>query len=136
MIAVTLARARRDGLTLVEVLVALTLLAVVLLPVIVAFSQALVSSSDSAITAAAASIVRDEIERLKPMDFGVIASRPRETRDLKPGDSFFEVAVVVDVVRPDDAAHAGLKKAEVTVYRTGGRRPVAVATTYFTPFGV
>jgi len=129
-------RARTHALTIGEVLVALTLLALVLLPVIVGFSQALVSSSESAISAAAASIVRDKVEGLKMLPFAVVESQPRQTRDLKPGDSFFEVEVTVQTLRPDDSAQAGLKKVEVTVYRTGGHRPVAVATTYLAPLGV
>ncbi len=136
MVALGPPRARTHGLTIVEVLVALTLLALVLLPVIVGLSQALVSSSESAISAAAASIVRDKVEQLKLLPFAAVDAQPRETRDLDPGDSFFEVKVTVQTLRPDDSAHAGLKKVEVTVYRTGGHRPVAVATTYLTPLGV
>ena len=119
-----------------EVLVALTLLAVVLLPVIVGFSQALASSSQSSISVAAASIARDKIEQLKCADFDNVQSEPRETRDWDPGDSFFEVEVTVQTVRPNDSADAGLKEAEVTVYRTGGQEPVVVSTTYFIPFGI
>ena len=128
--------ARNGGLTLAEVLVALTLLGVFLLPAMIAFSQGLVTTSDAAITAAAASIARDKVEELKVLDFSELGSQVRQTRDLRPGDSFFEVAVTVEVIRPDDSVHSGLKKAEVAVYQAGGRRPVAVATTYFVPFGV
>jgi len=130
------ARSRQRGLTLVEVLIALVLLAVVLLPVIIGFAQALASTSDSAIAAAATSIARDKIEELKGMDFAAVADQERETRHLNAGDGFFEVAVTVETVRPDDAAHSGLKRVAVTVYRAGGNDPAAVVTTYLTPFGV
>jgi Tfp pilus assembly protein PilV len=119
-----------------EVLIALTLVAVVLLPVVVGLSQALRSSTQSSVAVAAASIARDKIEQLKCAEFDGVQSEPRETMDWAPGDSFFEVAVEVETVRPDDSAASGLKKAEVTVYRTGGQDPVVVSTTYFIPFGI
>jgi len=132
----TAARTRQLGLTLVEVLIALVLLAVVLLPIMIGLAQALASTSDSAIAAAATSVAREKIEELKGLDFAAIADQERETRDLNPGDGFFELAVSVETVRPDDAAHSGLKRAVVTVYRTGGADPAAAVTTYFTPFGI
>lgn len=126
----------RAGLTLVEVLVALALLVVVLLPVVLGLSQALVTTSESAIAAAATSIARGKVEQLKALAYDGLTDQAREPYDLRPGDSFFEVAVTVDEVRPDDAAHSGLKKAEVIVYRTGGSQAMARLTTYFTPHGV
>ena len=130
------------GFTLVEVLVALTLMAFVLLPVMAGLSQALVSTSESSITAAATSIARDKNEQLKALvrssslGFDALASQPREPADLRPGDSFFEVEVTVETVRPDDSLHSGMKKAAVMVYRTGGDRPVTTLTTYLVPFGI
>jgi prepilin-type N-terminal cleavage/methylation domain-containing protein len=127
---------RQSGLTLVEVLIALVVLAVVLLPVMLGFTQALATTSESSISAAATSIVRDKVEELKRMDYSVLTSQPREARDLRPGDGFFEVAVTVEVRRPDDAAQAGLKEAVLSVYRTGSSDPVATVDTYFTPHGI
>jgi Tfp pilus assembly protein PilV len=121
---------------LVEVLVALALLAIVLLPVVMGLSQALTSTSESTISAAAASIARDKVEELKGMSFADLASQPRQSRDLKVGDAFFEVAVVATTVRADNDLHVGLKNAVVSVYRTGGARPVAVLSTYLVPYGV
>ena len=131
-----------SGITLVEVLVALTLMAFVLLPVIIGLSQALVSTSESTITAAATSIARERNEELKALvrssstGFAALASQPREPADFEPGDSFFEVEVLVETVRPDDSVHSGMKKAAVTVYRSGGGRPVTTLTTYLVPFGI
>ena len=130
------------GFTLVEVLVALTLMAFVLLPVMMGLSQALVSTSESSITAAATSVARDKNEQLKALvrnstsGFAALASQPREPADFRPGDSFFEVEVTVETVRPDDSHHSGMKKAAVTVYRADGDRPVAMVTTYLVPFGI
>ncbi len=130
------------GFTLVEVLVALTLLAFVLLPVMIGLSQALVSTSESSITAAATSIARDKNEQLKSLvrgsssGFAALATQPREPADFRPGDSFFEVEVTVETVRPDDSQHSGMKKATVRVYRAGGDRPVTTLTTYLVPFGI
>jgi Tfp pilus assembly protein PilV len=130
------------GLTLVEILVALTLVAVVLLPVIIGLSQALVSTSESTITVAATSIARDRVEDLKAalrdpnVGFPGLTGQLRETTDLKPGDQFFEVEVTVETVRPDDNQQSGLKKAVVTVYRKGSDYPTTMVTTYFTPYGV
>lgn len=130
------------GFTLVEVLVALTLLAFVLLPVMVGLSQALVSTSESSITAAATSIARDKNEQLKSLvrgsssGFAALATQPREPADFRPGDSFFQVEVTVETVRPDDSQHSGMKKATVRVYRAGGDRPVTTLTTYLVPFGI
>jgi len=126
----------RHGFTLVEVLVALTILAVVLLPVMIGFWQSLVVTNESSLSAAASSIARAEVEELKRTDFDVLDSTPREPRDLKPGDGFFEVTIAVEVVRPNDSLDSGLKKAEVSVYRAGGAERLAVATTYVTPFGI
>ena len=132
----TLAQTGHRGLTLVEVLIALALLAVALLPVMIGFSQALVTTSQSSITTAATSLARDKVEELKARVFADVASEPRAVRDLRPGDSFFEVEVAVDTLRPDGTAHEGLKQAVVTVYRRGGTRPVASITTYFTSIGI
>ena len=124
------------GFTLVEVLVALTILAVVLLPVMIGFWQSLVVTNESSLSAAASSIARAEVEELKRTDFDVLDSTPREPRDLKLGDGFFEVAIAVEVVRPNNSVDSGLKKAEVSVYRAGGAERLAIATTYVTPFGI
>ena len=130
------------GFTLVEVLVALTLMAFVLLPVMMGLSQALISTSESSITAAATSVARDKNEQLKALvrssssGFDALASQPREPADLRPGDSFFEVEVTVETVRPDDSLHSGMKTAAVMVYRTGSDRPVTTLTTYLVPFGI
>ena len=132
----------RSGFTLVEVLVALTLMAFVLLPVIIGLSQALISTSESTITAAATSTARERSEQLKALvrsssaGFTALASQPREPADFKPGDAFFEVEVVVETVRPDNSVHSGMKKAAVTVYRSGGDRPLTTLTTYLVPFGI
>jgi Tfp pilus assembly protein PilV len=131
-----------SGLTLVEILVALTLLAVVLLPVVIGLSQALITTSDSTITTTATSIARDRVEQLKTdirrpgYDFNSLASQPREPADYRPGDSFFEVEQTVEIARPDDAAHSGLKKVDIFVYRAGSSKPVVVLTTYLIPYGI
>lgn len=128
--------ARQSGLTLVEVLIALVVLAVVLLPVMLGFTQALATTSESSISAAATSIVRDKMEELKRTDYSALTSQGLEVRDLRPGDGFFEVGVTVEVRRPDDAAQAGLKEALIWVSRRGSSDPVATARTYFTPSGI
>ena len=120
------------GMSLVEVLVALVLLAVALLPVVVGFSQALVATSDSSIAAVAASIAREKMEEMKSVDFDLLDSQPREPRDLRAGNSFFEVASQVE-------AHTSvpdLKKVAVVVYRYGGTRPIVTVTTYVARAGV
>ncbi len=127
---------QQRGLTIIEVLVALIILSVVLLPIVLGFSQALIATSNSSITSAASSIAREKAEELKSKQFEELDTQPREPRDLNPGDGFFEVAVTIETVRPDDAAHSGLKKADVSVYRAGGSDPVAGITTYFTPYGI
>ena len=124
------------GLTLVEVLIALTILAVALLPVMVGFAQSLIATSQSTVSAAATSIAREKVEELKAKGYTDIQSQPAEARNLNPGDSFFQVEVTVTEVRPDDAVHSGIKEAIVTVVRTGGQQPLSTITTYFTPVGV
>jgi type II secretory pathway pseudopilin PulG len=129
-------------MTLVEILIALTLVAVVLLPVVIGLSQALVSTSQSSITATATSIARDKMEQIKAdarrptFDFSAMSGEPRVAADLKPGDSYFEVEVVVETVRPDDEVRSGLKKVAVSVYQAGTDRAITSLTTYFTPAGV
>jgi len=135
-------RKASSGLTLIEVLVALTLVAAVLLPVMIGLSQALVSTSESSIVAAATSIGRQRVEEIKAVarsatfDFASLESQPRETADLNPGDGFFEMEVIVETVRADDASHSGLKKVEVAVYRAGSDRATVTMTTYVMPFGI
>jgi prepilin-type N-terminal cleavage/methylation domain-containing protein len=124
-----------QGFTLVEVLIVVALLAMVLLPVMLGFSQALVTTSDSTITAAATSIARDEVEGLKTKGYASILSKARQPKDLKPGDSFFEVTVTV-CERPNGAAQQGLKRAVISVYRRGGTNPVVTLTSCFAPRGV
>jgi prepilin-type N-terminal cleavage/methylation domain-containing protein len=130
------------GLTLVEILVALSLVAIVLLPVVIGLSQALVSTSQSTLTAAATSIARDKMEQVKAgarrsdFDFASMSSEPRVAADLKAGDSFFEVEVVVETIRPDDDSRSGLNKVAVSVYQAGTERPITTLTTYFTPAGI
>jgi len=126
----------RRGLTLVEVLIALTILAAALLPMIVGFSQALITTGNSTIAATATSIAQEKMEELKAKPFADLQSRGREPRDLNGGDSFFEVEVTVDTVRPDDARHGGLKMAAVSVYRAGDDQAVVVLSSYFAPFGI
>ena len=111
---------RSAGLTLVEILVALTLMAVVLLPVVIGLSQSLVATSNTSIAAVATSIAREKAEALKAQtreptfDFAMLTSQPRESADYKPGDGYFEVDLVVETVRPDDSSNAGLKKAAIS----------------------
>ncbi len=129
-------------MTLVEILIALTLVAVVLLPVVIGLSQAIVSTSDSTIIAVATSIARDKMEQVKAdarrpaFDFASLSSEPRVSADLKPGDSYFEMDVTVETVRPDDETHSGLKKVAVSVYHAGTEMPLTTVTTYFTPNGI
>ena len=124
------------GVTLVEVLIALTILAVVLLPVMVGFSQALITTSRSSLSAVATNIARQKVEELKAKDYASLQSQARERRDYRPGDSYLEVAVTVTELRPDDAAKVGLKQAVVTVYQRGSSQPIADLTTFFTVIGV
>jgi prepilin-type N-terminal cleavage/methylation domain-containing protein len=127
---------RERGLTLVEVLIALTLLVVVLLPVMVAFSQALITTSQSSISAAATSIAREKVEEFKAIGFDDLADQTRQPRDLRPGDSFFEVAATVEIRRPDGPLQEGMKEAQVTVYRTGSSHPLMTVCTYFVRNGI
>jgi prepilin-type N-terminal cleavage/methylation domain-containing protein len=124
------------GLTLVEVLIALAILAVALLPVMIGFSQALATANQSTITTGATSIARQKIEDLKAKAYADIVTEPRTPRDLRAGDSFYQVAVTVEELRPDGTAHQGLKRVVTAVYRTGGAQPVVTITTYFTPVGI
>ena len=123
-----------SGLTLVEILVALVILAVVLLPVIAAFSQALVTTSQSSISSAASSIGREKVEALKRLDYSYLQSQARETKAFGNHPGFFEVEVTVTVVRDD--ARAGLKRAAVSVYRAGSLSPVVTLTSYLAVRGV
>lgn len=135
-------RSHCAGLTLVETLIALTLVALILLPVVIGLSQALISTSESTITSAATSIARDRVEQIKEQarrqdfDFNSLTGQPRQPADLKPGDQFFEVEVTVETIRPDDNQQSGLKKAIVTVYLRNSDRRAAIVTTYFAPYGV
>jgi len=119
-------------MSLVEVLVALVLLAVALLPVVVGFSQALVSTSDASIAAVAASIAREKMEEMKSIDFDLLDGQPRAPRDLRAGDAFFEVTSEVEV----HTSVPDLKKVAVVVYRNGSARPIATVTTYVARAGV
>lgn len=123
---------QQEGMSLVEVLVALVLLAVALLPVVVGFSQALVSTSDASIAAVAASIAREKMEEMKSIDFDLLDSQPRAPRDLRAGDAFFEVTSEVEL----HTSVPDLKKVAVVVYRNGSARPIATVTTYVARAGV
>jgi prepilin-type N-terminal cleavage/methylation domain-containing protein len=124
------------GVTLVEVLIALTILAVVLLPVMVGFSQALITTSRSSLSVVATNIARQKVEELKAQDYASLQSQARQRRDYRPGDAYFEVEVTVAELRPNDAAKCGLKQAVVTVYQRGSSQPIVNITTFFTPIGV
>ena len=127
----------RHGLTLVEVLIALAVMMVFLLPVVVGLSQALMISSQSSTSVAASSIARQTIENLKVVGYNNIqSSSVRSPADLRPGDHYFEVETKVTEVVPNDASLKGLKLAEVTVYQARSQTPLVVLTTYFTPAGV
>jgi len=130
---------RRRGLTLVEVLIALSVLAVFLLPVMVGFSQALITTSQASISAAASSVARGMIEDLKMVGYDYIqSSTGRSYKDLKTaGDHYFQVETKVTEVEPNDQVSLkGLKLVEVTVYNTGSQTPLVALSTYFTPAGV
>jgi len=130
------AAGRRGGLTLVEVLIALTVLAVVLLPVMIGFSQALITTSQSSITTAASSIARARVEDLKAVGYDNTISQGRAAASLKPGDSYFEVQTDVTEIEPNDSSLGGLKMVVVTVYQAGSQSPLVTLTTYITPSGV
>jgi len=132
---------RRRGLTLVEVLIALTVLAVFLLPVMIGFSQALITTSQASISAAASSIARQTVEDMKVLGYDSIqSSAGRVYADMRPGqnppDHYFQVETKVTELEQNDASLKGLKFVEVSVYRTGSQTPLVVLSTYFAPFGV
>jgi prepilin-type N-terminal cleavage/methylation domain-containing protein len=130
---------RSRGLTLVEVLIALSVLAVFLLPVMIGFSQALITTSQASISAAGSSVARGMIEDLKLVGYdGIQSSTGRSYKDLKTaGDHYFQVETKVTEVEPNDQVSLkGLKLVEVTVYNTGSQTPLVALSTYFTPAGV
>jgi len=131
-------RPTRLGFTLVEVLIALCVLGVALLAMVASLTQALATTSQSTISAAATSIARDKMEDLKRVGYDGLASQSRQRSDFKPGDGFFEVSVTVDPpLRADDpVTQTGLTRAVVTVYRTRSSQPLVTLCSYFTPKGV
>jgi prepilin-type N-terminal cleavage/methylation domain-containing protein len=129
--------AGRAGLTLVEILIALTILAVVLLPVMVGFAQALITTNQSSTSAVASSIARQTIESIKVAGYSNAAvGQTTTTADLVPGDTFFQVKTTVTETEPNDASHKGLKKIEVLVYQKGSSSAMVALTTYISPVGV
>ena len=133
---------KNRGLTLVEILVALTLVAVVLLPVMTGLSQALVSTSQATIESAATSIARDKVESIKDLarrpnfNLEALTAEPRAPADLKTGDQFFDVEVLTEPAKPDTGFQDGLRKVIVHVFRHNDDTPVATVTTYFTLYGI
>jgi hypothetical protein len=112
-------------------------LTVFLLPVMIGFSQALITTSQASTSAAASSIARQTIENLKAVGYdSILSSEVRSAADLRPGDHYFEVETRVTEVEPNDLSRKGLKQAEVSVYQTKSQTPLVVLTTYFTPAGV
>jgi prepilin-type N-terminal cleavage/methylation domain-containing protein len=129
-------RARR-GLTLVEVLIALAVMMVFVLPVVIGLSQALSVTSQSSTAVVASSTARQTIENLKAVGYANIqSSATRSTADLRPGDHYFEIETVVVEEQPNTAKLDGLKRVEVSVYQAGSQTPLVVLFTYFTPVGV
>lgn len=128
------ARPRPVGLTLVEVLVALVILMAVLLPVIAAFTQALVATNQSAISCAATAVAVDKMEELKQMDYSAVQSQARQPRPFGNRPGFFEVEVNVTTERDDPVA--GLKRVVVSVYRAGSQSPVVTLASYFAVRGL
>jgi prepilin-type N-terminal cleavage/methylation domain-containing protein len=127
----------RAGLTLVEILIALTILAVVLLPVMVGFAQALITTSQSSTSAVASSIARQTIESAKAAGYSNAAvGQTTAAADLVPGDAFFQVKTTITEPEPDDASHKGLKKIEVLVYQKGSSYAMVALATYISPVGV
>ena len=125
------------GLTLVEVLVALTLLALVILPIMAGFSQSLVSTNQSTIAAVATSLARQKLEQLKLRDYDALFSEPSEVRDLRPGDGYFLISTQVQEVRANDPDnYSGLKRLDVSVSRQGSASSLVTLTTYSIPKGV
>lgn len=124
---------RRRGLTLLEVLIALSVLGVFLLPVILALTQALTTSTQSTTVVAATSIARQTVERLKSVGYDNVQSSPEPTpADLKPGDGYFEVTTSVALA----AGVNSVKEIVVSVRRTGSQEPLAVLRTLLIPVGV
>lgn len=116
-----------------EVLIALTILAVVLLPVMIGFSQAIITTNETSIESVASSIAWATLENLKVVGYDNILSQERAAA---PGNPRFEVAVEVSEPEPNGPQLEGLKVAVVSVYQKGSPSPMAVLTTYFTPVGV
>jgi len=134
----TRSRPGGQGFTLVEVLIALCVIAVAMLALMAGFINALATTSQSTISTAASSIARDKMEDLKRVGYDGLASQPRQRSDLNPGDGFFEVMVTVDPpLRADSPdSRCGLERAVVTVYRTDWSQPLVTLCGYFTPKGV
>jgi hypothetical protein len=121
------------------VLIALSVLAVFLLPVMIGFSQALITTSQASISAAASSVARGMMEDLKAVPYdGIQSSTERSYRDLRTaGDHYFQVKTMVAEVEPNDPTTLkGLRLVEISVYLTGSQTPLAVLSTYFSPAGV
>lgn len=116
-----------------EVLISLTILAVVLLPVMIGFSQAIITTNQTSIESVASSIARATLENLKVVGYDNILSQERAAA---PGNARFEVAVQVSEPEPNGPQLEGLKVAVVSVYQKGSASPMVVLTTYFTPVGV
>ncbi len=128
---------RSAGLTLVEILIALTILAVVLLPVMVGFAQALITTSQSSTSAVASSIARQTLESMKAVGYSyALVGQTTTPADLVPGDAFFQIKTTVTEIEPDDASHKGLKKIEVLVYQKGSSSAMVALSTYISPVGV
>lgn len=134
----TRSRPAGQGFTLVEVLIAVCLIALAMLALMAGLIKGLATTSQSTIATAAGSIARDRIEDLKRAGYDGMASQARQRADLNPGDGFFEVSVTVDPpLRADDPiSRCGLKRAVVSVYRTGSDSPMAILCSYFSPKGV
>ena len=136
--------AAERGVTLLEVLIALSILAMVLLPVVLGFSQALTNTARSTIQSVATSWAREKMEELKLLPYDqVVSTTTRLSRDLKPGDSFYQLEVLVQELRantpnpPPTMPHqTGLKQVTINVYRRGSATPTATMMGYLAPSGV
>ena len=130
-------RSHRNGMTLLEVLIALVVLGMFLVPAMLAVSQAVITSNESSIAVVASSIARQRLESLKLLSYDSIQSSPeRSSADLRPGDRYFQVATTVTETQPNGPNLDGVKEVVVTVYQAGSQSPLVVLTTRVTPVGV
>ncbi len=133
-----MSRFARDnrGMSIAEVLIALMVLAVALIPILAGFQTSLATVTDSDEVLAATNLARQKIELAKISAYDTVATTARAAFPSGEDPSgLYEYEQIVTTL-PTSTSNPSYKQVEVRVYKGAATSPVVTLVTYIASGGV